>query len=927
MKTIVMAIGISNYQDDSFAFIQSAQVDAARFASAFISWGIPKEGINLLTNEKATKANMIRAFNERRLDFVADAKLIFYFAGHGIRESGESFLVCHDSKKGEVASSALRLVELMQLIQLLRPAQAFLFIDACNQRLNHLENPFQDIISPINSHGLFCLFSSGIAKAGEELKYKQGSFTNALLKAIAELRSTLSVTCHDIVRKVSASLKNQSLSPPEVYHVGLENMWLLEKIDGGQNSAAVAEEIPALVRRRGPLASLQDHLVSYPDPILWMWGEEGVGKTVIAEQFAKTYTSAIYTTIPIGLTGFDDVQHAVMEQIRFQKREYFFNSTPEDALCEVLGRIFSHQHDSVFILDHLDRLSSVNLEALLSEIDKVSIPCILVSRYFCQKHFFNRRHSQVFCWLTAGLNAEEIGQIVARKGLDASLTAILLNATNGNALKVHHMLASISQRKASVEGKTAKEYIKHVTAVAACGGFLDEQLFCKAFNLKSNILANLEKLGLIRYTEQGCYPHDLLMEMVEEHQWPLDIYKACLYWKIQILSTPYDRWSCCSLVILVSQIENCTMFKYVLGQCLETLNERDYLSFLIDLVRIFRKMRWNEFLLKASDYLIDHEEYTLSGKVLHDLLQSENRAIRNHACKNEARRLVWLGQFKDLIQMDTALKDCRSPELLLPFKNNVGIAHFFSGNLDEAMKLFQENHQWKGKKVEREIGIAKHMLAMILTYRGENTVKIMELFKSSMQIFETTKFDIWKIVNLNGLGGGLCYRTEQWNQALYYLNKAIDIAEALQNKAFILFTLKNIARVHLRLSGIDGQELSLIGERMEILLQEVLERGNDWMTVRAQNTLGILYAQRKEIDKLQIAIDAVAPRTMNYKLLHIFTLSNQGHLAGLRKDYDAAKQHYRQAFQLAEEMKNKLFLQEMKKDFIGCALPHFLQEM
>ena len=79
----------------------------------------------------------------------------------------------------------------MQLLHMLKPMQAFLFIDACSLRLNQIENPLSDkeIFSTTNSKGFFCIFSSGIDKSYEDVKNRYGYFTHALLKALGELRA------------------------------------------------------------------------------------------------------------------------------------------------------------------------------------------------------------------------------------------------------------------------------------------------------------------------------------------------------------------------------------------------------------------------------------------------------------------------------------------------------------------------------------------------------------------------------------------------------------------------------------------------------------------------------------------------------------------------------------------------------------------
>ncbi len=928
MQTVAIIIGVSHYLDPVFSPLPGARADAERFASSLLSWGLPKESIYFLSDEEATKDNIVKAFYSCRPIFDSDARMIFYFAGHGVRERllgndiAESFLVCHDTTEDLLATTGFRLVELMQLQHIVKPTQTFLFIDACSLRLNHIQNPLneQNILSTSCSKGLFCLLSSGAEKSYENPKIPSGYFTNALLKTLGELRQEREPNCYDLSVKVAATLKSQSLPAPEVYHIGIENMWPLEGLSKKMYRTPLKES-PDLILRWEAIGQIQDLLVSSPDVVIWMWGEGGMGKTVIAEQFRKMSPQAIY----ISAMSEIEMSLSMIEQIRSQKGELFFNRPPESNLHSAISHIAKRQPGTVLIFDHLERLSPPDLEHLLGALDQLMLPAILISRYPCPLPLFKRRANKIFEWMTIPLTLEEIEQMVLQNQEDPAISEFLLNASQGNVLKVRQILANILGQNPLSQDKTATDYIKSMQALAATGGFLDEHLFCRTFGLKFESLATLEKLGLIRYTPNGCFPHDMLNEMVEENRWPLDIHKACVYWKRQIERTPYNRSACSSMVLLASQIEDCSQFKKSLCQCLETLNARENINFIIELIAIFQKHKWEDVLLLASDYLIDHEEYLLAKDVLSTLLLSERPAIRNHALKNEARRLVWTGQFGESIDSNVGiLKTCRNPKILIPLKNNIGIAHFFSGNLDTALGFFKDVIHFKGKKDEREVGVAKLMIGLIMTYRGENASKAKEFLERSLHIFETTKYYLWNIVSLNSLGD-LCYRLEQWRQALYHLDKAIHIAETLQNKTFLLFTFKNVVRVNLRLFGAGSQEVSMSVENLEYTLTEVLKTGHNWVTVWAYNALATVYAHRKEVEKLQHALEVVAPLTENYTECHIFTLSNLGHLFALKNDFTEAKKRYQEAIRSAELLKNSFAIKEIRNDFLGIGLPHSLQ--
>lgn len=363
-----------------------------------------------------------------------------------------------------------------------------------------------------------------------------------------------------------------------------------------------------------------------------------------------------------------------------------------------------------------------------------------------------------------------------------------------------------------------------------------------------------------------------------------------------------------------------------MGQCLETLNEREYSSFLLDLSALFKKYGWEDLLLQASDYLVDHEEYKQAGQILQHLVHSPKNKTKYHAIKNAIRRLVWIGQYLDAIQLyDEVSARCDSQDLMVAMRNHIGIAQFFLGNIEIALALFKTNIELKKIEDERELGITKYMMGLIMIYRNEDISIARKLIETSIQIFESTKFYHWINVGLNGLAD-LSYSLQEWMQALFYLQKALEIAKALQNKTFIIFTLKNISRVKLRLFGPMNQELTDTIDAMQELLRDILEVGPNWATMWAQNALCTVYAHRNEPQKMSGLLQEVVALTEHYHECHIFSLSNLGHYAALNKEYELATHYYSQAYTLCKKVHNPFARIEIRQDFLNCNLPLHLQE-
>lgn len=917
MKTIAIVIGISHYQDEKFSELPGAEADSKRFASALVSWGLPREWVFHLSREKATRANVIKTFFDSRSLFDAEAKLLFYFAGHGIRENDrlqdnhlESSLVLYDTKSNDPLPSSLRLVELLQLVNMLRPLQTFLFIDACNLRINHLHYPLQDDMTfSSQPRGFFCMLSSGIKPSYEDGVLKYGYFSASVLKAMGELRHLKTATCHDIFLKVQQESALLNLPMPEVYHIGSLQMWPLAPYYKKEESKLTSE----LVIRKEALAKLQDYLVTAPDPLIWMWGEGGLGKTILAKQLSQAHSSVVYLSIVALASTPKGLILSLIEQVRAQKSELFFNRPTERELSLCLKHIQENHPHTILIIDHLDRPSSQDVNAIVNEIDLISLPTILISRYPCSIHLFSHRKSKLLSWRASSLNEKEIAYLLEINQLETSYKHALLTATNGNALKVRKMLVKLSSTQISFEDGISEEYEKSIKAIAATGGFLDEMIFCKVFKLNSKVLDTLEKLGLIHYTKKGCLPHDFLLEMIEENNWAIDVMKACHYWKLQIKHTPFNIWACSSLVLLASQLDDCKPFKRALCQCLKVLNEVEYVCFLHDLNAIFKKHAWEEALLEGTSYLMNRDEYALSVNNIRDLLNSSNPEIKKKAECLNIHLLVRLGKYEDALSIGSHfLKMNRSLTLQAAVRNNMGIAFFFLGRLPEAMAAFQKNLASKNKMDEIENGLTHYLIGQLMTYWGEDLVKAKKWILNGIHILEQSKDYKYLIIALTALADHAYYQAH-WRQALHYLNRAQEIADALRNKMLSLFPARSTVRLHLRMYGPESEELLTSASNLECLLCENLKEGHNLVTFWAQNTLATVYAYRKDIYKVQMLIEELAPLTNGFQC-NIYTLSNLGHLAFLKGDETLAQNYYKQASDLAKNLKNQIFLQEIEQD-------------
>ncbi len=82
-KTWVFAVGILNFDTKGLATWPDAGRKDAEMIDAYKKRGVPADHITFIKNSDATKANIVRQFNELLAKTDADDTLIFYYAGMG----------------------------------------------------------------------------------------------------------------------------------------------------------------------------------------------------------------------------------------------------------------------------------------------------------------------------------------------------------------------------------------------------------------------------------------------------------------------------------------------------------------------------------------------------------------------------------------------------------------------------------------------------------------------------------------------------------------------------------------------------------------------------------------------------------------------------------------------------------------------------
>jgi len=139
----ILAVGINNYRNNRYN-LQYAVADCNGFVQALrvpTSRVFDNIEISTLTDEQATKANIINKLDEIASKLRVEDMFVFYYAGHGIALSEEGgnngfFLVLYDVRQmtdlAQCRQDGISDRELREKLRLIRANKQMLFIDACN---------------------------------------------------------------------------------------------------------------------------------------------------------------------------------------------------------------------------------------------------------------------------------------------------------------------------------------------------------------------------------------------------------------------------------------------------------------------------------------------------------------------------------------------------------------------------------------------------------------------------------------------------------------------------------------------------------------------------------------------------------------------------------------------------------------------------
>jgi hypothetical protein len=141
--------------------------------------------------DKTSMSKVIRFFTTSIAEKPENTVALIYFAGHGVQVDGENFLVPVDAtiaREADVALEAMRLADLMSMLETVRSKTRIVILDACR------DNPFGDIaktaprgLALVNAPaGTLLAYSTSPGHTADDGAGSNSPFAQALLKSARE---------------------------------------------------------------------------------------------------------------------------------------------------------------------------------------------------------------------------------------------------------------------------------------------------------------------------------------------------------------------------------------------------------------------------------------------------------------------------------------------------------------------------------------------------------------------------------------------------------------------------------------------------------------------------------------------------------------------------------------------------------------------
>jgi len=134
LKTIVMIIGVLEWQDPSLTTYPKENRSDQKFYETLIDRGVSKDNIIYLQDKQATRATIISSMEKVLMKSDASSTFLFYYAGHGTRSTDctKGYFLNYDCNTADLENKCFPLSKIEELVKAdFKGSQAIFTADCC----------------------------------------------------------------------------------------------------------------------------------------------------------------------------------------------------------------------------------------------------------------------------------------------------------------------------------------------------------------------------------------------------------------------------------------------------------------------------------------------------------------------------------------------------------------------------------------------------------------------------------------------------------------------------------------------------------------------------------------------------------------------------------------------------------------------------
>ncbi len=194
-----LVVGIEDYR--SVTPTPGARGDAERFAELLeTTMGVPHNNIRLLTDDDATRSDILATVSWLQNNVPSDARIFFFFSGHGSPEveSGDSYLLPYEGRPETLEFSGIPMDEVLTGLEQTPARDVLAFVDACfsgsgdRSALPEGTRPLVPVQDATPSPRVALFSSSGASEiSGNAADAEEGLFTRHIIEAIGQGRADI----------------------------------------------------------------------------------------------------------------------------------------------------------------------------------------------------------------------------------------------------------------------------------------------------------------------------------------------------------------------------------------------------------------------------------------------------------------------------------------------------------------------------------------------------------------------------------------------------------------------------------------------------------------------------------------------------------------------------------------------------------------